>query len=131
SSIFGNDYAASFGGLDGMTNPSEVFKIQIISLLSNREELFGFVDNQSITYYNQIKFHPKMISGSSDGGFTLAGLLDLGIPDLNYEFYEQLVYTKSGSQNQLRMPVLDFEFTGKGGTRFKATGTAETQVYNA
>jgi len=126
-----NDYAASFAGLDGMSNAAESFKIQMISLLSNGEELFSFVNNQSITYYNQVKFMPKMLSGTSQNSFSIAGSLDLGVPSLNTNFYETLVYSKNGNGNKVTMPVLDFSFTGQGGVKFTSVAKKEAQQFRS
>ncbi|RZM27204.1 MAG: hypothetical protein EOO88_14220, partial [Pedobacter sp.] len=124
-----NDYVATFGGLDGMSNPNEPFKIQMISLLSNGEELFGFANNQSVTYYNQVKFMPKVLSSTSQNSFSIAGNLDLGIPSLNTSFYEKLVYSKNGNGNKLTMPLLEFSFTGQGGVKFTSIAKKEAQQF--
>lgn len=124
-----NGYAASFSGLDGMSDPAQLFKIQMISLLSNGEELFGFVNNQSITYYNQVKFMPTTLSSTSQNSFSIAGNLDLGVPSLNTDFYDRLVYSKNGSGNKVTMPVLEFSFTGPGGVKFTSIGKKEAQQF--
>ncbi len=124
-----NDYPASFTGLDGMTNPRDEFKIQIISLLSNGEEMFGFANDQAITYYNQIKFMPKTLSTTSQNSLSIAGSIDLGIPGLNAKFYEALLYTKEGTKNKLTMPVLDFSFLGQGNVKFTSLAKKEAQIY--
>ena len=120
-------YAASFGGLDGMTKPGENFKIQIISILSNGEELFGFSNNQVITYYNQIRFTPLALSSTSQNNFSISGNIDLGIPYLNNTFYETLIYTKDGLKNKLAFPMLSFNFMGKGNVKFTSIPKKETQ----
>ncbi|TCC88674.1 hypothetical protein EZ428_18730 [Pedobacter frigiditerrae] len=126
-----NDYAASFSGLDGMTNPKDEFKIQIISMLSNSEELFSFVNNQSITYYNQIKFTPQTLSTTSQNSLSIAGTFDLGIPSLNSRFFENLLYVKNGIKNKVTMPVFNFSFLGKGGVKFTSSTKKESQIINA
>lgn len=124
-----NDYAASFTGMDGMTNARDAFKIQMVSILSNGEEMFGFANDQSITYYNQIKFMPKTLSSTSQNSLSIAGTVDLGIPGLNTRFFESLLYTKEGNKNKVTMPVFDFSFLGKGGVKFTTKSKKEAQQF--
>lgn len=124
-------YAASFSGLDGMTKPGESFKIQIISMLSNGEELFGFLNNQVITYYNQIRFTPLTLSSTSQSNFSIAGNIDLGIPYLNDSFYKTLIYTKDGLKNKLTFPELSFSFMGMGNVKFTSIPKKEAQQIKA
>jgi hypothetical protein len=122
-----DSYAASFTGLDGVTAGD--FKVQIISLLSNGEELFGFQPNAApVTFYNQLAFQPMALY-ANENSIAINGNMNLGIPYLDKQFYVPLSFYKEGNKNKLVMDPFKFSFMGPGNVRFTATGTKETQRF--
>lgn len=124
SSNTGN--VAWFGGMDGMTNPTQRFNIQFLSQLSDGEQLFSFDPNRKpITFYNQIQFTPNNLF-SLDDRLQISGSVDLGIPHLptningNFTFYK--VNSDKLHTNKLTIDPFSFSVSGDGGTQFKTNG---------
>lgn len=117
---------AYFGGMDGMTNPSQRFNIQFLSQLSDGEQLFSFDPNMKpITFYNQIQFTPNNLF-SLDDRLQIGGSVDLGIPHLpndingNFTFYK--VNNDKLHTNKLTIDPFNFSLSGDGGTQFTTNG---------
>jgi len=117
---------AYFGGMDGMTNPTQRFNIQFLSQLSDGEQLFSFDPNMKpITFYNQIQFTPTNLF-SLDDRLQIGGSVNLGIPhvpnDINGNFTFYKVNNDKLHTNKLTIDPFNFSFSGDGGTQFKTNG---------
>ncbi len=113
---------AYFGGLDGMTDPTQKFDIQFVSSLSNGEQLFAFDgEMEPVTLYNQIYFTPQRLFNHKDN-FSIGGLIQMDIPDMPKNIGVDLRYDYTGEENvsnELTISPIDFHFTGNGGSKFK------------
>lgn len=112
---------AYFGGLDGMTDPSQRFDIQFVSSLSNGDQLFAFDgDMEPVTLYNQLKFTPQRLFNYEDN-FSIGGLVSMDIKDVPKNIGMDLRYDYTGNddiKNELSFGALDFHFMGNGGSKF-------------
>lgn len=125
---------AYFGGLDGMTNASQRFNIQFLSLLSNNEDIFAFdPDTPPVTFYNQMQYSAQRLFAYEDR-LVLDGTVSLGIagvPDNiagTFTFYH--VRGEAGRTNRLNITPLQFSFTGAGGAKFTTSAaTPNTQQF--
>ena len=119
--------AAYLQGLEGMRSGDKM-NIQYVSILSNNEELFAFTPNaSSVTYYNQITFSPRSIYSSFDR-LIISGSVQLYIPNTPTVEAELSYWPTSGAGNRLVIKPFDFEFTGNGGTRFRAITSEGAQI---
>ncbi len=113
---------ACFGGLDGMTDPSQRLDVQFVSSLSNGEQLFAF-DGQMepIILYNQLYFTPQRLFNYEDN-FSIGGLMQMHVPDMPKNIGLNLRYDYTGEEdirNELTISPIDFHFTGNGSSKFK------------
>jgi hypothetical protein len=123
-----NGKAAHIRNLEGMGTNDKIY-IQYLSILSNDEEVFGFEPNSpAITYYNQISFKPGSIYSAFDR-LIISGSADLHIPNVPIVGAEFSYIPKSGQGNKLSIRPFDFQFTGNGGTKFKALTGEGAQIF--
>lgn len=114
--------AASFGGIEGLSNNQKV-NIEVLSLISNGEQLLSFgADAEPLLLYNVVKFKPSTITSYSDY-FTMGGVLDVNIPRVSRDITAITKITKKGSGGKLEILPQQIEFEGKGFVEFKSLGT--------
>lgn len=116
--------AASFGGIEGLA-PGKKVKIEVLSLLSNGEQLLSFgASTEPLILYDVVKFKPTTIT-SYENYFTMGGILDLNMPRFSSNMSGIIKVVKSGSGGKMEILPQQYEFEGKGFVKFKSLGTAE------
>jgi TANFOR domain-containing protein len=116
--------AGSIGGLPGFT---QALDLEAITLISNGEQYVDFATNSStVKVYNVMNFTPIALE-ASQGGFRLAGNVDLGIPNLPVQ-YGGFLYTAGATPNSLKsqFDVKDLKLDiGKGYVEFVSLANPE------
>ena len=78
----GNAPVATLGNQDNMEGVTgyDVFKIQVISMLSNGQQDFSFVQNHPPVLIHNVAWFTPLTVQSYDNYFSILGSVDLGIP---------------------------------------------------
>jgi hypothetical protein len=110
------------GSIRDLPGFAQALDLEAVTLISNGEQYVDFAANSSaVKVYNIMNFKPIALE-ASQGGFKLAGTIDLGIPNLADQ-YGGFMYTAGPTPNSLtaQLDLKDLKLDiGKGYVQFES-----------
>lgn len=113
----GGNAAATVDGLPGFATPIE---LQSVSLVSNGQQYISFSPNTPVTDVHQVVHFKPMTLADSEGGFTVLGNMDFGIPGMASQYGGFRFSKGKGAEPAVGLDVHELVMEMRGNVRFES-----------